>query len=601
MADRSAPRPHPRGRPRGSHREWRRRDVGGQNWVTPISAPPARATLKRGPRRAPHRRRAGSPLPNFVAGSCGRGAGRTPATAARPPVPTELLSAAATPPVTSQPPRPPPPFIINPGFCRRRRPPPLAEGREGADAARAAANQRRRRARPREAGARPRSLPDLSAPPPPRRAPIPPVTGVDLPGEYRLVIPGRFPARALGVTLGVGSLALPPRIQRLPGDGSPPPAWSEKRGVRTRGSFLTPSSFCLPRTGSAPSGPAHCYADVVAARVRLHPVSHPRFVSWGSRPAQSCGEVRGALGELNRSERPCPAGNSLRVFGSDVRCRSRGTAVWDAKLRPDMRDANAESAAAFGSSSDGLSPAFPRMEGGEELLGPRWYKSRCFPGIHQSPVPHPKGKPARGQPVATEHRPLRPDGSTRPSAAPRAAGGSQAYGLPSGFRHRCCAQRPVREQRRRARKRCRAARVRWAAVAAAPVVPDGRPARTRPEAAPEPQPRCQLGWQHGGKYSGGKQREALPRPGQPLRSRPGSAEPGARAASACPAPPRAPPAGSDSQSVISPTRGHLTQNALHLLPAPSGGEETSGTLLVLVEARVDADSCCPVSPQPLAG
>lgn len=47
------------------------------------------------------------------------------------------------------------------------------------------------------------------------------------------------------------------------------------------------------------------------------------------------------------------------------------------------------------------------------------------------------------------------------------------YGLPPGFRRRCRARRPVRE--RRAPKSCRAVRVRWAAVAAAPVSPTGVP------------------------------------------------------------------------------------------------------------------------------
>lgn len=83
--------------------------MGGAEPGHPDPTPAARSALPRGPRRAPHRRRAGPPLANFVAGSCGRTRGpaeradtghrgRTPGTAARPPEPTELLSAAATPP-----------------------------------------------------------------------------------------------------------------------------------------------------------------------------------------------------------------------------------------------------------------------------------------------------------------------------------------------------------------------------------------------------------------------------------------------------------------------------------------------------------------------
>lgn len=54
-------------------------------------------------------------------------------------------------------------------------------------------------------------------------------------------------------------------------------------------------------------------------------------------------------------------------------------------------------------------------------------------------------------------------------------------------------------------------------------------------------------------------------------------------------------------ALISPTRGHLTPKAFHLLLSPSAGAMTSGTPVVLVEAGVDHDSCRPVSPKPLAG
>lgn len=185
---------------------------------------------------------------------------------------------------------------------------------------------------------------------------------------------------------------------------------------------------------------------------------------------------------------------------------------------PDRRGADGESAAALGLASDGLGPAFPRG-GSRGASGPSLLKTagpslgftgvtpeahRPSPGAAAGQVPAPlphvgrrfstAGNPAHGQPAATEHPPLRPDGPASP--AREQPGGSPAYGLPRGFRRQCCARRPVRERRRRARQRCRAARVRWAAVAAAPIVPDGRPARTGPEAARRP--RCERGWRHGG-------------------------------------------------------------------------------------------------------
>lgn len=184
----------------------------------------------------------------------------------------------------------------------------------------------------------------------------------------------------------------------------------------------------------------------------------PRCVFWGSRPAQSYGGRRGAHGESGERGGPRRAGNSLRVFRSDVRRRSPGAAVEGEDPRPDGRGADAEGAAAFSSASDGLGPACPRgVSRGTsrssllKIAGPSLGFTSVTPEPHRPSLgaaaeqvpallPHfirsfsTAGNPARGQPAATEQPPLRPDGPASPPDAPRAG----SRGGPGAARRTVC-------------------------------------------------------------------------------------------------------------------------------------------------------------------
>lgn len=77
--------------------------------------------------------------------------------------------------------------------------------------------------------------------------------------------------------------------------------------------------------------------------------------------------MEGAHGKHKEHEGPCSAGNSLQMSGSDVRRCSPGTAVWNGKLRPDMRCRRVKCRGPL-LCFRRLGPVFPREEGGEEFV-----------------------------------------------------------------------------------------------------------------------------------------------------------------------------------------------------------------------------------------